>query len=122
MNNEIKAVLLEGLSGTSLDAMNKAIETGKFFVVAQPLVSDGYSIGNIEDQAPSLFATLEDAVEENDDMVSNYQDQIDDGEREPDDAWDAEVLECRWDGENDVELLRDGKIIHSEDWESISGL
>lgn len=121
MNEEIKGILLEGLEGEELKAMELAIEKGEYYAIAVPCAAGSYCIGNIEDEAPSLFATKESAELENEDVKSEFQDQVDAGDRT--DAWDGVVMACKWDGEGSIILLNDdGAELQRECWRSISGL
>ena len=100
--------------------MAKAIETGTFFVVATPLVT-GYAIGSMEDDLPSVYPTYALANKDNNEMIEQYEDQFNSGERDENDEWEGMVLTCKWDGNQSMDLYKGESLIHSESWKTLAG-
>ena len=118
--NKIFTQLLE--QADDKDAMLKAINAKKFWVEAIPCIC-GYSIGTFGGELPALYATKAEVEAEHQDMIETYQQQIADGERNPDDEWEGEVLEAHWDGESELMVLAiDGDPINTESWRLMAGL
>lgn len=118
--NTIHQSLLDSTKHVS--EMRSAIDSGRFYVVAIPCLS-GYSIGCIDDNAPALFASLDEANKENQDMIDEINDQIKDGERDEGDEWEGVVLSAVWDCKSDsIELYEGDELVSDGCWREMSGL
>ena len=119
-SNNIKSTLLN--SANKKEDMAKAIEKGSFYVVALPCLS-GYSIGCMDDDVPALFGTKSEAEAENNDMCELYETQIKNAERDPDDSWEGDVFEARWDCvSQNMAFYVDDSFLYQGDWKDLSGL
>lgn len=122
--NNVMAALVE-MSGNDAQ-WQRACESGVFYVIAIPVMCGDYSVGCMETpvgDVPALMATKAEAEAENNDMIKEYRDQVEAGERDEDDEWDGEVMEARWDGESDqMHLYSNGHLIHSGSWREMAGL
>lgn len=122
--NKVMSALID--LGGNTESWKSACERGVFFVVATPVMCGRYSVGCMESsvgELPDLYATKEDAEAENNEVAEDYLQDIKDGERDEEDEWDGEVLEARWNGEDDLmHLYLDGDLIHSGDWKLMAGL
>ena len=68
--------------------MLSAIKLGAFYVEATPCANDSYCIGAFEDgngESPALQATLSDCKEDHQNMVDEWNTQINNNERDDDD-------------------------------------
>ena len=103
--------------------MSQAIRSKTFFVVAIPLIS-GYSIGAADESLPSVYATLEMAQKDNNEIAEEYAQQIVQGEREEDDEWDGEVMMAQWDGGDDMTLATacGEHLLTTRPWREMAGL
>ncbi|GAA5141263.1 hypothetical protein [Thalassotalea piscium] len=103
--------------------MAQAIKAQTFYVVTIPLFS-GYSIGNLEEALPAVFATLEEAAHENNDMISEFDQQVAQGVRDCDDEWGGEVMMAQWNSGDDMTLFTacGEHAITTRPWREMAGL
>ncbi len=96
-----------------------------FYVIAVQDISGGYTIGHEQDQngsyKPLTFDTLEDAQQENSELISDYCEQIILGDRAVGDLWSGKVYKAKF-ILNDIVLLENDKPTYRESWIIMTGL
>ena len=122
MNQELTTKLLE-LDPS--DAMKAALDANIFYVEVIECIG-GYSTGSVcEDvPVPSLKPSLAEAQAEVDEMVSEYQYQIEQGERDADDEYEGFVMKARINPNNPdyLDLIDGEHVIHTESLKSLTGV
>jgi hypothetical protein len=99
-------LVAQATTSVNVSEITQACKNNVFYVVAVPCISDTRSIGALDDDLPCLMATMQDALDENKDMIDSYREQIEEGERESDDEWEGEVFIARVVAdENDENIL-----------------
>jgi hypothetical protein len=98
------------VSANPTDAMMMAAEHNRFYADATQLLCGDYAISGTDNDAGQpvavVYATQAEAEAEIADMQAEYQRQIDAGERDADDEWDAIVVS--------VTVEEDGRLTLSE--------
>lgn len=100
--------------------MQSAVSSGIFYVVASPTVC-GTSIGSMDENLPSLYATKAEATQENQEMIDEYLEDIQSEDRDEGDEWNGSVMECRWSYGDKMSLYMDSKLITTEKWRDMAG-
>jgi hypothetical protein len=100
--------------------MGSAVSTGTFYVIATPTLC-GTSIGSMDENLPSLYATKTEATQENQEMFDEYLGDIQSGDRDEGDEWNGSVMECRWSYGDKMTLYMGSKLITTEKWRDMAG-